>query len=136
MAEFIFKQMIEQEGLSDEFEVDSAATDGVNEKFHLGMDHRAMQELRERDIPFHDRPSRQIRAEDYAHFDYILVMDSQNLYSSSRIFGADEEHKIHRLLDFTDHPRDIKDPWYTGDFGECYWDLYDGCRAFLDYLEV
>ncbi len=50
----------------------------------------------------------------------------------NRIAGHDPEHKICRLLDFSEHPRDIADPWYTGDFETTYSDIVEGCRAFLE----
>lgn len=39
------------------------------------------------------------------------------------------------LLDYSDAPRDISDPWYTGRFDVTYADVVEGCEAFLDYLE-
>ena len=47
----------------------------------------------------------------------------------------DPDHKVHRLLDFSDHPRDIADPWYTGNFDVTYDDIVEGCEALLAYLE-
>ena len=41
------------------------------------------------------------------------------------------EHKIYRLLDFSVNPRDIADPWYTGNFDSTYYDILDGCQSFL-----
>ena len=46
------------------------------------------------------------------------------------------DNKIKRLLDFTNNPRNIKDPWYTGNFEETFDDVVEGCRAFLDSLEI
>ena len=40
-------------------------------------------------------------------------MDKAKLSSILRIVGHDKEIKVYRLLDFTDMPRDISDPWYT-----------------------
>lgn len=42
---------------------------------------------------------------------------------------------MHRLLDFSDRPRDIADPWYTGEFEVTYEDVLEGCRALLDYIK-
>lgn len=85
-------------------------------------------------IPFEEHYSRRIRPHDYAYFDYILAMDDSNIEDIQSLVGMDTEHKIYRLLDFTDHPRNIKDPWYTGNFDETYWDIVEGCQAFLEYL--
>ena len=48
-----------------------------------------------------------------------------------RIAGEDPDRKIHLLLDFTDHPREIADPWYTGDFVSTYRDVMAGCESLL-----
>ena len=48
--------------------------------------------------------------------------------------GNDPEHKVQRLLDYTNRPRDIADPWYTGNFDETFDDVMEGCQAFLSYL--
>lgn len=52
-----------------------------------------------------------------------------------RIVGKDKEQKISLLLDYTDHPRDVADPWYTGDFETTYQDVLAGCQGFLAYLQ-
>ena len=51
-----------------------------------------------------------------------------------RIIGNDPEHKVQRLLDYTNRPRDIADPWYTGRFDETYKDVVEGCEGLLDFL--
>ena len=70
---------------------------------------------------------------DYDSYDYLIGMDSANLRNIRRITGR-EDAKICRLLDFTGHPRDIADPWYTGDFEQTYADVLEGCTALLDNL--
>ena len=72
----------------------------------------------------------------HVHFDYILAMDDSKIEDIQSLVGPDTEHKIHRLLDFTNNPRNIRDPWYTGNFDESYWDIYEGCQAFLEYLKL
>ena len=76
----------------------------------------------------------QITKADYDRYDYLLAMDSSNLRNLSRLFPSDPEKKIHRLLDFSDRPRDIADPWYTGNFDVTYDDVVEGCEAFLNYV--
>lgn len=61
-------------------------------------------------------------------------MDQWNYRNMMRIFGKDPEQKVSLLLDFTDRPGEIADPWYTGDFDETYRDVLDGCEGFLAYL--
>ena len=63
-------------------------------------------------------------------------VDDSNIEDIQSLVGPDTENKIHRLLDWTSHPRNIRDPWYTGNFDESYWDIYEGCQAFLDSLDL
>ena len=87
-------------------------------------------------VPFEEHYSQRIRPRDYAYYDYILAMDDSNINDIWEIVGPDTERKIYRLLDFTEHPRNIRDPWYTGNFDESYWDIYEGCQAFLEHLKL
>ena len=85
-------------------------------------------------IPFAQHYSRQIRKSDYDKLDYILAMDDNNVRDILEIVGGDKEHKVRRLLDFTQNPRPVKDSWYTGNFDEAYWDIVEGCQAFLESI--
>ena len=77
----------------------------------------------------------QITKADYGKYDYILGMEERNIRNILRIVGKDPEHKVKLLLDYSDHPRDIADPWYTGNFESTYRDVVEGCEGFLLYLE-
>lgn len=61
-------------------------------------------------------------------------MDAWNLRNMNRITGGDPDGKIHLLLDYSKYPRDIADPWYTGNFDDTYRDVVEGCEAFMKYL--
>lgn len=136
MAEFVLKKMVDEYALSDQFEIDSAATESYNEMCHAGIHHGTREMLKSMHVPFQKHYSRQIRPKDYDHFDYILAMDEQNVKDIRQIVGADVSHKIYRLLDFANQPRNIKDPWYTGNFDDTYWDIVEGCDAFLKHLKI
>ena len=62
-------------------------------------------------------------------------MDHWNLKNMLRILKSDPEDKVKLLLDYSDDPRDIADPWYTGGFDVTYSDVVEGCEAFLEYLK-
>ena len=132
MAEMVFKDMINKEGLANGFFVDSAATGNgaVGECIH----HGTRNILKEKQVPFTEHISRQITKQDYNKFDYILGMEQRNISNILKIVGEDKENKIFRLLDFAEEPRDIADPWYTGDFETTYNDVEEGCRKFLEYI--
>ena len=67
---------------------------------------------------------------DYEKFDHIICMDSYNLRNMERIAPGINK-KYRRLLDFTDTPHDVADPWYTGDFKTTERDVENGCKALL-----
>ena len=64
-------------------------------------------------------------------------MDKENVRDIlSAIGGEDKDRKVKRLMDYTENGGDVKDPWYTGNFDETYWDIYEGTRAFLTHLKL
>ncbi len=134
MAEYMFKDMVRRAGREDEFVIDSAATS--TEEIGNGVHYGTREKLRREGIPCGDHRARRMTKKDYAAFDYLLGMDSANIRNMTRIAGGDPEHKIHRVLDFTEHPRDIADPWYSGNFDETYADLEEGLQAFWSTLPL
>ena len=78
--------------------------------------------------------ARRIEASEYGDWDRIVYMDRENRRGLERILGGDPAGKVSRLLDWTDSPRDVADPWYTGDFDATYRDVLAGCTALLEQL--
>ena len=62
-------------------------------------------------------------------------MEGANLKNMQRICGGDPAGKMHRLLDYTDRPGDVADPWYTGDFEATWRDVSEGCKCLLAEIE-
>lgn len=131
MAEFVFKDMVDKAGLSSQILTRSSATsrEEIGSDIHYGTREKLLSE----NIPFEKRQAIQFTKKDYTDFDYILVMDSQNIRNIMKIIGSDEKNKVFRLLDFS-LKRDIADPWYSGDFNQTFYDIKTGCRAFLEFL--
>ena len=129
MAEFVMKEMVRQKNL--DWEIASAATS----REELGNDTHpgTKAKLREMNIPFTPRKARQITKADYFHYDLLIGMDCYNLINMKRFYGEDPKHKLCLLADFTDHPRDIADPWYTGNFDITYEDIKDGCEGLMKH---
>ena len=132
MAEFVFRDMVQKQGLGDRFYIASAATS--REEIGNGVHPGTRRKLKEEGIPCGNHRARQMTGEDYAHYDYLIGMETWNIRNMNKIIGSDPDHKVHRLLDFSDRPRDIADPWYTGDFDEAYRDIDEGCRALLQKI--
>ena len=137
MAEFIMKSIISERGLSDRFYIASAATS--TEEIWNGVGNPvyppAKRELAKHGISCEGKRAVQITKADYGKYDYILGMEERNIRNILRIVGKDPEHKVKLLLDYSDHPRDIADPWYTGNFESTYRDVVEGCEGFLLYLD-
>ena len=134
MAEFVFKDIVNKKGLSNKFLIDSAATSNINEISKEGIYYETKNILKQMNIPFTEHISRQIKKEDYSKFDYILAMEEKNIKNILSIVGNDFNNKVYRLLDFTENPRDIADPWYYGNFDSTYYDIDYGCNKFLESL--
>ena len=129
MAEYIFKNMANGEDIY----IESKAVS--REEIGNDIYPPAKRKLQEKGIPFSRHYARQITMEDYANFDYIIVMESYNLPRLMNIIGEDRENKVSRLLDFTDTPGDISDPWYSGDFETAFREITRGCQALLKTIK-
>jgi len=134
MAEYVFKYMVEQRGISEKFFIDSAATS--YEEIGNGVHRGTRQKLKEVGIPCGDHRAKRMTKADYDNFDYLIGMDSENLYYMKQICGADIEGKMYSLLSFAGLDRDIADPWYTGNFDKTYDDVTLGLEAFMDWLNL
>ena len=134
MAEFIFKDIVKNRKLENKFLIDSAATSDYNEKNKNSIYSEAKFVLNKNNISVYDRVSRQMKKEDYYKFDYILAMEEENIKNIMKIIEVDNENKVFKLLDFTENPRDIIDPWYYGNFDATYDDIKFGCEKFLEYI--
>ena len=132
MAEFVMKDLVQAEGLGDRFEIASAATS--TEAVGCSVYTPAQRKLAEHGISCAGKTARQLRRDDYAHYDYLVGMDSANLRNMRRICGGDPQGKISLLLDHTSQPRDVADPWYTGDFEQTWQDVSVGCRCLLEQI--
>ncbi len=132
MAEFILKKMVAERGIASEFEIASAATS--TEEIGNPVYPLAVRELAAHGISCAGKRARQLRRSDGDAYDYIIGMERLNLSYMRRILGEDSHAKICLMMDFTDHPEDIDDPWYTGDFKGVYRQISEGCRALLGEL--
>lgn len=133
MAEFVLKDMVAKRKIAHNFHIESSATS--REEIGNNIHHGTRNKLKEVGIPFTPRKATQITKSDYDKYDFILCMDNNNIRNLSRIIPNDKDNKIKLLLDFSDSPRNIADPWYTGNFDDTYNDIIEGCEALLNYLQ-
>ena len=129
MAEFVMKKLVKERGLERDFVIQSAATS--REEIGNPVYPPAKRILSRHGISCGGKTAVQMTAADYGRYDYILVMDRSNMRNAMRIIDSDPENKVSMLLDFTDYPRSVADPWYSGDFETAYADIEEGCGALL-----
>ena len=126
------------EGLGEEggagvtFYIESAATS--REEIGNPVYPPARSKLAEHGISCDGHAARQLTNADYEKYDLLIGMDRANLRNMYRICGGDPDGKLHLLMDYTDRPGDVADPWYTGDFEATWQDVLAGCQGLLREL--
>ena len=133
MAEFYMKHIVNEAGLTDSIYVESAATsrEEIGNDTHYGT----KQKLDEMDIPYTRRKARQVTMDDYRNFDYLIIMDENNARNLRLIIDDDVDHKVYKAMALVGESRDVKDPWYTGNFDETYDDISRSCDALLELIK-
>lgn len=136
MAEFIFKKLVNEKGLQDEFKISSSATS--TEEIWRGVGNPvyppAKRELLKHGITCDGKRAQQLKLSDYDNYDLFVCMDSANVYNATRILNGDSQKKVVKLLTFTGRDDDVSDPWYKDRFDVAYKDIYEGCCALLERL--
>ena len=136
-AENLMNYLIQKEGLSHKFELDSAGTSS----YHIGSppDRRMKIAARKRGIELKGR-ARQIEDFDLEYYDLILAMDQSNYHN---ILYLDPQgkyhHKIKLMCDFASEytDKEVPDPYYGGESGFDYVIdlLLDACQGLLHYCQ-
>ena len=132
MAEFVMKDLVEKAGVAQQFLIESAATS--TEEIGNSVYPPARRKLAEHGISCQGKTARQMTRLDYGRYDLLIGMDSWNIRNMRAISGGDPEGKIHMLMDYTNRPGDVADPWYTGDFEATWRDVLEGCESLLSQL--
>jgi len=135
-AHGVFQKMVDDAGLSDQIYVDSCGTGD----WHLGKgpDMRAQQAAAKRNYDLSSLVARQIVAEDFDQFDYVLPMDKQNMLDMRHLYNAQSRAEFCLFLDYLyeDLGREVPDPYYEGEEGfEEVLDLAEkACANLLDFI--
>ncbi|MDE6723901.1 MAG: low molecular weight phosphotyrosine protein phosphatase [Eubacterium sp.] len=133
MAEFIFKDMVQKQGIAEKFVISSSATS--TEEIWNGIGNPvyppAKAELERHGLSCKGKRAVQLQKSDYDKYDYFIGMDSANIRNMIRIFDGDKDNKISKLMDYTERGGDVADPWYSRRFDVAYRDIYDGCAGLL-----
>lgn len=159
MAEFVMKKLVRDISSSAkqvttntaltaaDFEIASAATS--TEEIGNPVYPPARRMLASHGIDCSGKTARQMTVADYNHYDYIVLMDQNNLRNLRWILPRDiyerelaqykdardsRVGKVSPLMDWAGKNRDVADPWYTGDFNATWQDVNEGCTALLQRI--
>ena len=133
MAEFVMKDLVKKAGREDEYYIESAATS--TEELGNEVYPPAKRKLAENGISCKGKTARQLTRRDYDRFDLLIGMDEWNIRNMTRMCGGDPEGKIRMLMDYTQRPGEVADPWYTGDFEATCRDVLEGCQGLLEMVK-
>jgi protein-tyrosine phosphatase len=133
LAEGVFRHLVDERGLTAEFEIDSAGTGA----WHAGNppDPRSREVAERHGVALDGQRARQVVEDDLRVFDWIIAMDDENLDELSRRFPDLQKERVVKLRDFDpDGPGDVPDPYYGGvrGFDDVYEMVDRSCRAFLE----
>ncbi len=137
-AHGVMRAKLQAAGLAQRVEVDSAGTHA----YHVGEapDPRSQAHARRRGVDLSDLRARALQDEDFAAFDWILVMDDANHRAAMARCPAALRPRVRRLMDFAPHTgrREVPDPYYGGAQGfDEVLDLVDAaCDGLLAHLQA
>ncbi len=143
MAEFVMKDLVKKQGMAQFFEIASAAT--TSEEIWGGHGNPIYPPARKQlirhgigtpdnELGVSQKEARLLTKSDYAYYDRIIGMDDENFYDMKRILKGDLEGKVSLLMDYTDRPGNVADPWYTRNFDATWRDVNEGCLGLYEYL--
>lgn len=135
MAEAVFRQMIEEENLSDKVSVDSAGT----ASWHTGKQPHegTRKKLDDEDISYEGMTARQINQDDFNDKTYIIAMDDQNMIDIKEIYDISGAIEVKKLMDFIENPKEtnVPDPYHTGNFDYTYELVTEGSQKLLQHIK-
>ncbi len=126
-AEAVFQALVNNKGFSDQFDLDSAGTNGLHDGENADARMIKAASLRDIDVP---SISRKFVKKDLEIFDHIIVMDDSNYENVVKLDDGSHVHKVSKMTDYCsgefskyDH---VLDPYFGGE---------DGFNHVLDLLD-
>jgi protein-tyrosine phosphatase len=136
LAEGVFRHLVEERGLSANFEIDSCGTGS----WHIGNPPHAesCRVAKKHGVSLDGQSARRLADDDFIRFDHIVAMDQSNLADlKSAKIGDSAELYCLRKFDSQKGDLDVPDPYYGGrdGFEEVYQIVHRCCENLLDHLE-
>ncbi len=134
-AEAIFRKLATDRALESRIEIDSAGTGD----YHIGEapDQRAIRAGRERGYALEELRGRQVHADDFERFDFLLAMDESNLQDLRARCPEPLRPKLGLMLDYSDSElASVPDPYWgtAGDFEQLIDLLEPACEGLLRHI--
>ena len=135
MAEAVFRKLVEQKGLTEQFLIDSAGTGDwhIGSRPHVGTQEVLMQH----GISPAGMFARQVRSGDFHEFKYLICMDGSNVKNTKGFANGSHQATIGRLLEWIPDFQgdlDVPDPYYDGRFEDVYELVLKGCHHLLEWI--
>ncbi|XP_076176076.1 low molecular weight phosphotyrosine protein phosphatase [Ptiloglossa arizonensis] len=134
IAEAVFNDQMNKIGVSDLWEVQSAALIG----YHTGKnpDRRAITTLKDKGIMNYSHKARPITTDDFTKFDWIFGMDNSNIQELNNMKPSNCTAKIELLGNYDPEGEVlIRDPYYDSD-SNGFHKAYEQCvRSIKGFLE-
>lgn len=143
LAEGVFRHRVNEGGLRDRFEIDSAGTGG----WHVGNppDPRSRAVAEANGLSLDGQAARRVSPDDFDRFDWIVAMDRSNARDLEALRGEGDtplqrrRARIVLLRDFDPEPGDgqVPDPYYggPGGFDDVYAMIDRSCAGLLEHLD-
>ena len=132
MAEFLMKDYVKKMGKEKDFYIESSATSYEEIGNPIYPPERKL--LTDAGINCENKRAKKLLFEHYSEFDYFIGMDENNRYTMKKFFKGDLDNKVSLILDYSNSPREVSDPWYTGNHKLAFDDILEGVKAFYKYL--
>ena len=135
LAEGVMRHLVEEHGLEDRIEVDSAGTGA----WHVGEspDPRSMEVAARNGVSLDGQAARKVRPSDFRHFTRVMAMDGAILRDLQGLAPPDARAEIRLLREYDPQgPGDVPDPYYGGadGFDRVYEMVERSCRALLEEI--
>jgi len=115
-AEGVFRKVVEDAGMADAIQIDSAGTHA----YHAGEppDRRAQAAASSRGYVLSEIRARRVADEDFVEFDYVVAMDEDNLLNLQDRATEEATTELVLFLEFSEsHENEVPDPYYGGASG-------------------
>ncbi|WP_150466201.1 low molecular weight protein-tyrosine-phosphatase [Francisella sp. SYW-9] len=138
-AHGIFRDIVRENDLEDSIYVESCGTSSRMWGHEGdGADMRSLETAKKYDCDLSDQKSQQLEESDFDKFDYIVVMDQENITTMKEMFPKADFSKISRILEYasTISIKDVPDPYYENNFEKVFMMIHTACQELFEKIKL